>query len=182
MNQKETKDLSDTGAVVGLCPVTEANLGDGIFDGKGLILSGGKYGIGSDSNIRISLTEELRMLEYSQRLIRNERNLMINESGSVGYSLFKYALDGGSQALDRKSGNIVVGNWADLLTLDSSALNLWDCVGDEYLDRWIFSGDDKLVCDVWSAGRRMVVNGKHIFRAKVENRYRSIIRDIRGKN
>ena len=180
MTQIETKNLAKSGAVVGICPITEANLGDGIFDGRGYILSGGKFGIGSDSNVRISLTEELRLLEYSQRLIRNERNLMTNTVGSVGNSLFKQALIGGAQALKRDSGSIVVGNWADLLTLDSEALNFWCCDEEDFLDRWIFSGDDQWVREVWSAGRQMVVNGRHVYRDKIESHYRTYIKDIRN--
>ena len=130
--------------------------------------------------LRISLTEELRMLEYSQRLIRNERNLMTNTVGSVGNSLFKQALIGGAQALKRDSGSIAVGNWADLLTLDSEALNFWCCDEEDFLDRWIFSGDDQLVCEVWSAGRKMVVNGRHVYRDKIESHYRTYIKDIRN--
>ena len=179
MTQEETQNLAKSGAVVGLCPITEANLGDGVFDGSGLLLSGGKYGIGSDSNVRISLTEELRLLEYSQRLVRKERNVMTNEEGSVGRALYSDALAGGAQALGRKSGSIAPGYWADLLTLDSEALTLCDCTEDEILDRWIFSGDDSIVCDVWSAGRQMVSDGRHILHNEIERRYRSVIQEIR---
>jgi len=179
MTEEETKNLAKSGAVVGLCPITEANLGDGIFDGRGLLLSGGKYGIGSDSNVRISLTEELRLLEYSQRLSRKERNLMTIKKGSVGSSLYKDALIGGSQALCRESGSIVEGNLADLLTLDSEALELFGCLDNEFLDRWIFSGDDSLVKEVWSAGRLMVVEGKHIKHDEIEKRFREVISDFR---
>ena len=182
MTKKETKKLAKSGAVVGLCPITEANLGDGIFNGKEFLLSGGKYGIGSDSNVRISLTEELRLLEYSQRLSRKARNLMTNKNGSVGNSLYKNALIGGSQALERKSGSITEGNWADLLTLDSKSLTFFDCLGDEYFDRWIFSGDDSLVREVWSAGRQMVVNGVHIKHNEIEKRFREVISDFRKGN
>ena len=179
MTKEETKNLAKSGAVVGLCPVTEANLGDGIFDGREFISSGGKFGIGSDSNVRISLTEELRLLEYSQRLSRKERNVMTNEKGSVGLSLYKEALKGGSQALGRKSGSIAEGNWADLITLDSEALTFFDCYDDEFLDRWIFSGDDSLVREVWSAGRLKVVDGVHINHNEIENQYRKVITEIR---
>jgi formiminoglutamate deiminase len=179
MTQEETQNLAKSGAVVGLCPITEANLGDGVFDGTELLLSGGKYGIGSDSNVRISLTEELRLLEYSQRLVRKERNVMTNKTGSVGRALYDDSLAGGAQALGRKSGSIVPGNWADLLTLDAEALTLSGCTEDEILDRWIFSGDDSLVREVWSAGRQMVVDGQHIRHNEIERKYRSVIQEIR---
>jgi formiminoglutamate deiminase len=179
MTQEETQNLAKSGAVVGLCPITEANLGDGVFDGTELLLSGGKYGIGSDSNVRISLTEELRLLEYSQRLVRKERNVMTKKTGSVGRALYDDSLAGGAQALGRKSGSIVPGNWADLLTLDAEALTLSGCTEDEILDRWIFSGDDSLVREVWSAGRQMVVDGQHIRHNEIERKYRSVIQEIR---
>ena len=118
MLPEEIFKLAETGAVAGLCPVTEANLGDGIFNGSEYVSIGGEYGIGSDSNDRISLTEELRMLEYSQRIVRKERNIMTDSSGSLGESLYKCAVRGGAQALSRNSGKIALGKWADLLTLD----------------------------------------------------------------
>ena len=178
MTQEETQNLAKSGAVVGLCPITEANLGDGVFDGTEFLLSGGKYGIGSDSNVRISLTEELRLLEYSQRLVRKERNVMTSKTGSVGRALYVDSLVGGTQALVRKSGSIVPGNWADLLMLDADALTLSGSTNDEILDRWIFSGADSLVREVWSAGRQMVADGQHIRHDEIERKYRSVIQEI----
>ena len=179
MIQEETQNVAKSGAVVGLCPITEANLGDGVFDGSGFLSSGGKYGIGSDSNVFIALTEELRLLEYSQRLILKERNVLTSDSGSVGRALYNEALLGGAQALGRKSGSLSPGNWADLVSLDAESLCLWGCSDDEFLDRWIFTADDSLVCEVWSAGRQMVAQGQHIHRKEIEQRYRSVIQEIR---
>jgi len=179
MIPEETQNVAKSGAVVGLCPITEANLGDGVFDGSRFLSSGGKYGIGSDSNVFIALTEELRLLEYSQRLIRKERNVMTSNSGSVGRALYNDALLGGAQALGRNSGSLSPGNWADLVSLDVESLSLWGCSDDEFLDRWIFTADDSLVCEVWSAGRQMVAQGQHIHRKEIEKRYRSVIQEIR---
>lgn len=179
MIPEETQNVAKSGAVVGLCPITEANLGDGIFDGRGLLSSGGKYGIGSDSNVFIALTEELRLLEYSQRYVSKERNVLTSKNGSVGRSLYNDALTGGAQALGRKSGSLIPGNWADLVSLDIEALSLWDCSDDEILDRWIFTSDDSLVREVWSAGRQMVVHGQHIHHKEIEQRYRTVIQEIR---
>jgi formiminoglutamate deiminase len=179
MIPEEIQNVAKSGAVVGLCPITEANLGDGVFDGSGFLSSGGKYGIGSDSNVFIALTEELRLLEYSQRLIRKERNVMTSNSGSVGRALYNDALLGGAQALGRNSGSLSPGNWADLVSLDVESLSLWGCSDDEFLDRWIFTADDSLVCEVWSAGRQMVAQGQHIHRKEIEKRYRSVIQEIR---
>ena len=178
MLPEETTKLANSGAVAGLCPITEANLGDGIFDGSQYVSSGGKYGIGSDSNIHISLTEELRMLEYSQRLILKERNVMTNNSGSLGKSIYTSALSGGAQALSRNSGSIASGQWADLLALDSEALALYGSSKNEILDRWIFSADDSLVREVWSAGRQMVVDGRHVKHDQIEKQYRKIISNL----
>ena len=178
MHPEEIDKLAKSGAVAGLCPVTEANLGDGIFNGSKYISSGGKYGIGTDSNVSISLTDELRMLEYTQRLYNKERNVMNNSSRSVGESLYKSTLVGGNQALSRNSGIIASGQWADLLTLDSDALAFFGSSEDEILDRWIFSANDLLVCEVWSAGRQVVVEGHHIKHEQIENRYRNIIRQL----
>ncbi|MEC8981024.1 MAG: amidohydrolase family protein, partial [SAR324 cluster bacterium] len=166
------------GAVVGLCPITEANLGDGVFDGSELLSSGGKYGIGSDSNVFIALTEELRLLEYSQRLALKRRNVMTSKSGSVGSALYKDALAGGAQALERKSGSLSPGNWADFLTLNAESLSFLGCSDDEFLDSWIFTADDSLVCEVWSAGRQMVSHGQHIHHQEIEQRYRTVIQEI----
>ncbi|MBC8258228.1 MAG: formimidoylglutamate deiminase [SAR324 cluster bacterium] len=178
MTPDEIHNLAKTGAVAGLCPITEANLGDGIFDGTTWLESCGKYGIGSDSNVRISLTEELRMLEYSQRLSRQERNVMTQSSGSVGRALYENSLSGGVQALGRKSGSIAIGMWADLLALDADAMAFCSCSEDEILDRWIFSADDSIVSEVWSAGRQKVVNGRHILHDQIEKQYRLVIQKL----
>ena len=178
MIPEETVKLSKSGAVAGLCPVTEANLGDGIFDGSEYVSSGEKFGIGSDSNVRISVTEELRMLEYSQRLFRKERNVMTENLGSLGKSLYTSALRGGAQALSRNSGSIASGQWADLLALDSGALALYGSSEDEILYRWIYSADDSLVREVWSAGRQMVLDGCHVRHGQIEKQYRNIIREL----
>ena len=179
MITEETQNVAKSGADVGLCPITEANLGDGVFDGSGFLSSGGKYGICSDSNVFIALAEELRLLEYSQRLIRKERNVMTSNSGSVGRALYNDALLGGAQALGRKSGSLSPGNWADLVSLDAESLSMWGCSDDEFLDRWIFTADDSLVCEVWSAGRQMVAQGQHIHHKEIEQRYRAVIQEIR---
>ena len=181
MISSEIQNISKSKAVVGVCPITEANLGDGIFEGRKLILQGGRYGIGSDSNIRIALTEELRLLEYCQRLIGKERNVMRKNSGSIGRAIYNKTLDGGAQALGRKSGVIKPGYWADLVSLDAEALNFWESNDDELLDRWIFTSDDTLVCEVWSAGRQMVVRGRHVHHKEIEQCYRSVISEIREK-
>lgn len=171
----ETRSLAKTGIVAGLCPITESSLGDGIFDGKGWKQHGGRFAIGSDSNIRISLVEELRTLEYSQRLLNHQRSVFATSDKSTGRSLFDAVCNGGAQAAGRQCGAIRSGLWADLLSLDADHVDLISKRGDTLLDGWIFAGSDDLVCDVWSAGRHLVQEGTHVNREKIEMRYRQVL-------
>lgn len=179
MEPAETEGLARSGAVAGLCPITESNLGDGIFDGERFREAGGHYGVGSDSNVRISLSEELRTLEYSQRLGLRRRAVLAGP-GSTGRTLLEGALAGGARACGRDAGAIAAGKLADLMTLDGEALALAGLDGDMALDGWIFAGDDRAVADVWSAGRRLVTGGRHYAREAVEARYRGVIARLRG--
>jgi formimidoylglutamate deiminase len=124
MLPEETARLAATGAVAGLCPITEASLGDGIFDGVRYLAAGGRFGVGSDSNIRISLSEELRSLEYSQRLRDRGRAMLAEPERSTGRVLFDGAVAGGAQAAGRASGAIAPGRWADLVALDAAHVDL----------------------------------------------------------
>jgi formimidoylglutamate deiminase len=176
MEPQETAALAATGAVAGLCPITEANLGDGIFDGAGWLRAGGRFGIGSDSNIRIALAEELRTLEYSQRLRDRGRAVLAGEAGvSTGRRLFDGACAGGAQAAGRRSGAIAVGLWADLLALDTERVEFTGRSGDLALDTYIFAGDDRMVCDLWSAGRHVVTGGRHRAREAITAGYRATL-------
>ena len=174
----ETAALARTGAVAGLCPITEANLGDGIFDGPGWLGAGGAFGVGSDSNVRIALPEELRLLEYSQRLGLKARAVMA-DTRSTGRLLWEEAARGGAQAAGRGAGTIAVGQWADLVALDTGDLRLEGLAGDQLLDAFIFAGRDGLVTDLWSAGRHIVREGRHIARDSVEARFRATMRHLR---
>ena len=178
MSPAETQGLARSGAVAGLCPITESNLGDGIFDGARFAQAGGRWGVGSDSNVRIALAEELRTLEYSQRLEQQQRCVLAPPDGSTGGALYRAALAGGAQALGRASGAIAPGMWADLVALDGDALALAGHSGDGVLDAWIFAGDDRVVADVWSAGRHMVRGGRHVHHQAVEDRYRAVMRSL----
>ena len=103
---------------------------------------------------------------------------MTDNPGSLGNSLYTSALSGGAQALSRNSGSIASGKWADLLALDSEALALFGSSEDEILDRWIFSADDSLIREVWSAGRQMVVDGRHVRHDQIEKKYRNVIKEL----
>lgn len=170
MTEGETDRLARSGAVAGLCPVTEANLGDGIFNGVDYLSAGGHFGIGSDSNIRISTGEELRQFEYSQRLKHRGRAVLAEPGGSVGRRLYGNALAGGARALGRDSGAMEPGKWADLVALDTGALS-GSGRGDGLIDGFVFTADSRAVTDVWSAGRHRVQAGRHVARAAIEARY-----------
>lgn len=178
MTQAETLGLARSGAVAGLCPITEANLGDGPFNGPAYLNAGGAFGVGSDSNVRISLTEELRTLEYSQRLRDVERNVMVVGEGSVGETLYLGAAKGGAQAVGRDAGEIRVGALADLVAADSRDVSLCALGNDKLLDGLCFAADDQVVTDVWSGGRHKVQGGRHVAREAVEARYRVAVAQL----
>lgn len=175
MTPAETVRLARSGAVAGLCPITESSLGDGIFDAVRWTDAGGAIAVGSDSNIRIALSEELRTLDYSQRLRDGSRAALATSDLSTGRRMFDDILRGGAQASGRKTGRLDVGYWADMLTLDTTSDYIWGRNEDTALDAWIFAGDDRIVTDVWSAGRHMVRNGEHVARPEITAAYRRTI-------
>jgi formimidoylglutamate deiminase len=177
MQPDETEALARSGAVAGLCPVTEANLGDGIFDAARFTASGGRLGIGSDSNILISVSEELRQLEYSQRLSDRARVVLAESGQSAGRRLYDRALAGSAQALGREAGAIAAGKWADLVALSPRDAFPAAHHPDLPLDGWIFAGDHA-VTDLWSAGRHMVREGRHVGRDTIAPRYRAALAAI----
>ncbi|WP_153772325.1 formimidoylglutamate deiminase [Labrenzia sp. CE80] len=176
----ETERLAHTGATAVLCPITESSLGDGIFDGLGWFEAGGRVAIGSDSNIRISLSEELRTLDYSQRLRDHSRAALATAEQSTGRRLFEAILNGGAASADRSTGALEAGLWADMLALDTSHVDLADLQGDMLIDSFSFAGDDNLVTDVWSAGRHMVQRGQHVRRDQILAQYRSAVQELRA--
>lgn len=179
MEPHETEGLARSGAVAGLCPITESSLGDGIFDGIRWFEAGGRIAVGSDSNIRISLSEELRTLDYSQRLRDRSRAALATPELSTGRRVFEAVNRGGAQAAGRAGGVIAAGKWADLLALDGGAVDLEGRKGDTILDCYIFAGDDRMVADVWSAGRHLVQDGRHVRREEITARYRTAMHELR---
>lgn len=179
MTPDETIALARSSAVAGLCPITESSLGDGIFDAVRWVDHGGAFAIGSDSNIRISLSEELRTLDYSQRLRDGTRAALASPDKSTGRRMYDGMLQGGAQASGRETGRIEAGCWADFLALDTGSEHMWGRQGDTALDAWIFAGDDRLVKDVWSAGRHMVQHGQHVQRADIVAAYKRAIDALR---
>ncbi|MCD9149623.1 formimidoylglutamate deiminase [Pseudophaeobacter flagellatus] len=178
MTEPETRAMAGSGAVAGLCPVTEANLGDGPFNGPTYLEAGGAFGVGSDSNVLISLTEELRTLEYSQRLRDLSRNVLVQGEGSVGHALYSGAAQGGAQALGRTAGTIAPGQLADLVAIDSNHPSLCALGQDQLLDGLVFAAKDHVVTDLWSAGRHCVQAGRHIARDQILTRYRSAMAEL----
>lgn len=179
MTQAETIGLAKSGAVAGLCPLTESSLGDGIFNGTTYLEQGGTFGFGSDSNIQISLFEELKTLEYSQRLRDLSRAALAGADRSTGRVLFDAAVKGGAQAGGRQSGAIRIGDWADLLALETD--NQWLCNrhGDAQLDSLIFGGGGAAcITEVWSAGRHVVSNGRHVKRDEIIGAFKSVMREL----
>jgi formiminoglutamate deiminase len=168
MTRGETLGLARSGAVAGLCPITEANLGDGIFPATTFK---GAFGVGSDSNVLIDLGEELRLLEYGQRLKRRKRNVMARlPDSSTGRALFDAALAGGAQATGVEGG-LAVGAPADIVSLKSGHPALVARGDDDILDSFIFAGAHGLIASVWRGGRKLVSDGVHRQRAAVAARY-----------
>lgn len=162
MEDAECHRLAASGAVAGLCQTTEANLGDGIFPLHGYLAQGGRFGIGTDSNVSVSPVEELRWLEYSRRLQSRARNVTEHRQGaSVATSLFTRAAAGGALALGRRSGTIAAGCAADLLVLDLEHPALVGRTGDSLLDAWVFSGNTTPIRHVMAGGRWVVRDGRH---------------------
>ncbi len=179
MTSEETRRVAATGATVGLCPVTEANLGDGIFPAVAYRSAQGSFGVGSDSNVLISVADELRTHEYSQRLVQRRRNLLADAGASVGRTLYDAALAGGRAASGREVGLIAPGSRADFVVLDGENPALVGRSGDDVLDGWIFAGQRSPVRDVWVGGRRVVADGRHHLRDDVFSRFKSTLRKIR---
>ncbi len=178
MTDAETRALAASGAVAGLCPVTEADLGDGLFEGAAYLRAGGAFGVGTDSNVRIALAGELRMLEYGQRLRMRARTVMTEPGEGVGQSLYRRAARGAARALARDAGEIAASRLADLLALDAAHPSLCALSPDRLLDGFVFSAGREAVTDVWSAGRHRVRAGRHVARGHIVPAYRRALADM----
>ena len=178
MTEAETSRLARSGAVAGLCPVTEANLGDGVFNAGAYVGGGGRYGIGSDSNVQVGITDELRMLEYAQRLSHRARNIMASYERSTGRALFEDVALGGALALGAGTASIAAGSPADLITLRRDSALLAAREGDKILDTWIFAGGAPLVDCVWVAGRKVVERGRHHRRDDVARKFAAVMAEL----
>jgi formimidoylglutamate deiminase len=179
MDEAETDLLARSGAVAGLCPTTEANLGDGLFNLGGYLAAGGRFGIGSDSHVSISPIEELRWLEYGQRLGSLRRLIAASaERPHCGARLWRDALTGGARALGRRIGRLEPGCRADLIRLDAAHPILAGARGDAMLDALVFSGNANPVRDVMVGGRWLVRGGRHLRRDEIAEAYRTTLRRL----
>ncbi len=175
MTPDETRRLAQSGAVAGLCPITEANLGDGVFPALDYAAAGGAWAVGSDSNVMIDASEELRLYEYGQRLVHRGRNLLSPGPGaSTGAALFAQSQSGGGTALGAPTG-IAVANSADLVTLRADHPCLIGRDGDALIDGWIFAGGRGAVDCVWRHGVKLVSQGRHHARDAIAARYRATL-------
>jgi formiminoglutamate deiminase len=177
MTGAETAAMARSGAVAGLCPITEANLGDGTFAAPQFLENGGRFGVGSDSNVLIGVADELRQLEYSQRLAHRARNVLAAPGRSNGRALFDAALAGGGQALGAGPAGIAEGGFADLVSLDPNHPTLVGKEGDAILDAWIFAGGGKIDC-VWVRGKKLVSGGRHLRHDETARRFAAVMTEL----
>ena len=177
----EVAAMARSKAVAGLCLTTEANLGDGIFPAVDFLAQGGRMGIGSDSHVSLSVVEELRWLEYGQRLRDQRRNRLHREDQPmVGRTLYDAALRGGAQALGQPVGELAVGKRADWLVLDGQDPYIAMADGDAILNRWLFAGGDRQVRDVMVNGQWVVRQGRHEQEAQSALAFVEVLRQLLG--
>ena len=170
----ELKRMAAAKAVAGLCPITEANLGDGIFDAPTILAHGGLFGVGTDSNVEITAPGELKLLEYSQRLALRARNVFPAKEGqSTGLALYRGALAGGARALGRQIGRIEKGFRADFVVLDGTATDLACLKDDRWLDAYLFVAGMRAIRQVYVGGVAYVKDGRHVAHEAIARRYRA---------
>jgi len=179
MDDREVTALANSGAVAGICPTTEANLGDGLFPARAFFDQNGKFAIGSDSNVALNAAEELRLLEYGQRLIHHGRNILADgPSASTGAGLYDRATKGGAQALGQKTGKIAPGYRADIAVLDPGHPSLIGREGDAILDSWIFASMGNPIRHVYVGGRQVISDGRHEQEEKIALNFKSAIKRL----
>jgi formimidoylglutamate deiminase len=179
MTDNETLRLAQSGAIAGLCPTTEANLGDGVFPAADYLKAGGAIAIGSDSHITVSPAEDLRMLEYSQRLRDRTRNALAGGPGqSTGRTLYDAALKGGAVSMTQPIGAIAPGYRADITVLDDEHPSLAGRTGDQLLDSWIFSAGNAGVKDIFVAGGHVVKDRHHAHEDSILRNFRSAVKRL----
>lgn len=181
-DERERRGMAESGAVVGLCPATEATLGDGIFPLVAYQGEEGRWGVGTDSHYTTSVAEELRVLEYGQRLSHGRRNVLAlagdETTAHSGRRLYDLALAGGSQSLAQPMGALAPGRRADLVMLDADSPTLLAHTPKTALDAWILSGTSNPVRDVMVGGRWVVRDGRHAREGAVVATYKRAMADL----
>lgn len=176
---EEVNAFAKTGAVAGLCPITEASLGDGIFPAREYLDAGGLFGVGTDSNVLVGVADELRQLEYGQRLKHRARNLLSGGAGrSTGRTLFDDALAGGARALAQLIAGLTPGARADIVTLDAAHPSLAGRTRDAVIDGWIFAAGSGAIDCVWAGGNKVVESGRHKLRQAARERFNASVRRL----
>jgi formimidoylglutamate deiminase len=178
MDADEVRRLAATGAVAGLCPTTEADLGDGVFPAVDYLGARGRIGIGGDSHVGVDPFLELRMVEGAQRLAREKRNVLVRDGESSGLTLYQAALDGGARAVGQPVGAIAAGRCADLLVLDGDDPALAEQVAANLLDAAIFGPSRRVVRDVMVGGRWVIGEGHHGDEEAILLRYRQTLKRL----
>jgi formimidoylglutamate deiminase len=180
LNKQEVQSMAASKSVAGICTTTEGNLGDGFFDLPDYIAAGGRFGIGTDSHVSQSVVEELRWLEYGQRLNHQGRNIAsVPGRRSVADFLWQSCLQGGAQASGRAVGQFAVGCRADILVLDDQHPNLQELPSKDVLSSFIFTGNDNLIRDVYVGGRLIVEAGRHIDQTNINVNYARCMKQLR---
>ena len=176
---EEVSAFARSGAIAGLCPLTEASLGDGIFPAREFLAAGGGFGVGTDSNVLVGVADELRQLEYGQRLKHRERNVLSAGAGrSTGRTLYDHALAGGAQALAQGKVGLAPGARADIVTLDTAHPSLSGRAGDAAIDGWIFAVGSGAIDCVWAGGHKVVEGGRHRLRRSARERFNAAVRRL----
>ncbi|MCP3388098.1 formimidoylglutamate deiminase [Bradyrhizobium sp. CCGB12] len=179
MTDDEVGGFAKTGAVAGLCPITEASLGDGIFPAREFLAAGGAFGVGTDSNVLVGVPDELRQLEYGQRLKHHARNVLSGGAGaSTGRTLFDHVLAGGSRALAQPLAGLTPGARADIVTLDAAHPSLAGRTHDAIIDGWIFAAGSGAIDCVWASGNKVVETGRHRLREKARTQFNAAVRRL----
>ena len=195
LTQSEIIELAKSKVTVGLCPSTEADLGDGLFPLPEFLSQGGIFGVGSDSNLRVDPAEELRLLEWGQRLHHQRRNLAFSKQvigqvdfgqsksqssaliDSLGQSLSLAAIQGGGHAVGRQTG-FMVGAWGDWFTLDKNDPGLNIAQGHYCSDQWVFAKRNNRVQDVYIAGNQIIVDGQHPLEEKIVTQFTQTLKRL----
>lgn len=179
IDEQERQGIINAQAIAGICPTTEANLGDGIFPTTEFLKEKGTFAIGSDSQISVNPIEELRWLEYAQRLIKQQRAVLVNnEQLSVGRNLWQKAALGGAQSTNSNTGELAVGKQADLLVLDEDKLGLFAHKDQHVLDSVIFASQTNLVKHVMVNGSWVIKNGQHHNEAAAKERFSQLLANL----